>query len=274
MLFVPASKLGSNFMIMDNKSKCLAFLYHEAVDDPNNSGFQRKSALPYKHKVDEFRKNIDTIASNCRNITTIDALNSYDEVTLLTFDDGGKSSMLIAEYLEKYDFKGHFFVTTSLIGDKYFLREDEIVDLHKRGHIIGSHTHTHPNVFKSLTKEEMLFEWTKSRTILENLLKTKIKSCSIPGGDANVNSYASAKECGYEFIFDSVPTYKLRKTEGATIIGRICPKAGTSFSVIKSFCEFKGIKREYIIRKIKNLIKIILFPIYSKIHNSSRHGNG
>lgn len=50
-------KLGSNFFIIDNKSKCLAFLYHEAIEYTNDSGFQRKSASPFKHKVEEFRQN-------------------------------------------------------------------------------------------------------------------------------------------------------------------------------------------------------------------------
>jgi len=36
---------------MDNKSKCLAFLYHEAIEHPNDSGFQRKSTSPFKHKL-------------------------------------------------------------------------------------------------------------------------------------------------------------------------------------------------------------------------------
>jgi len=256
---------------MKNNSKYLTFLYHEATDNPSDSGFQRNSALPYKHKVEEFYSNIDIIEKNRKNIITVDKLNTHSNATLLTFDDGGKSALLIAEYLEKYNLKGHFFITTSLIGDKYFLGKDEIIDLHNRGHIIGSHSHSHPNVFKSLTYDKMVFEWSRSKSILEDLLNTKIKICSIPGGDSNSNSYLSAKECGYDFIFDSEPTLKPRNKDGITVLGRICPKAGTNLQQIEEFCKLKGIKKQFYIRKIKNIIKISLFPLYSRIHNARKH---
>jgi len=256
---------------MKNNSKYLTFLYHEATDNPSDSGFQRNSALPYKHKVEEFYSNIDIIEKNRKNIITVDKLNTHSNATLLTFDDGGKSALLIAEYLEKYNLKGHFFITTSLIGDKYFLGKDEIIDLHNRGHIIGSHSHSHPNVFKSLTYDKMVFEWSRSKSILEDLLNTKIKTCSIPGGDSNSNSYLSAKECGYDFIFDSEPTLKPRNKDGITVLGRICPKAGTNLQQIEEFCKLKGIKKQFYIRKIKNIIKISLFPLYSRIHNARKH---
>lgn len=256
---------------MKNNTRYLTFLYHEAVNDPNDSGFQRKSALTYKHTIQEFYKNIDIIVNNCKKIITINDLHLHTNATLLTFDDGGKSAMLIAAYLEKYNLRGQFFITTSLIGDEYFLSENEIINLYKRGHIIGSHSHSHPNVFKSLTYKQMILEWSKSKKILENILKTKIIACSIPGGDANRDSYISAQECGYEIIFDSEPTIKLRKIENIKIFGRICPKTGTDYKRIKDFCRFKGIKKQFYIRKIKNIIKIIVFPIYSKIHNARKH---
>lgn len=257
---------------MKNNSSYLTFLYHEAVNNPIDSGFQRDSALPYKHKIEEFYTNIDIIVKKRKNIITIDKLNSYDNATLLTFDDGGKSALFIAKYLEKYNLRGHFFITTSLIGDKYFLTKAEILDLHKRGHIIGSHSHSHPNVFKSLSYKMMKLEWSESKSILEDILKTKVNSCSIPGGDANTDSYLSAQESGYEIVFDSEPVIEIRKLKNLIILGRICPKAGTSFKQIEEFCELKGIKKQYYIRKLKKLIKVIFFPIYAKIHNNRKHG--
>ena len=62
---------------MKNNSKYLTFLYHEATDNPSDSGFQRNSALPYKHKVEEFYSNIDIIEKNRKNIITVDKLNTH-----------------------------------------------------------------------------------------------------------------------------------------------------------------------------------------------------
>lgn len=254
---------------MNNSTQVLTFLYHEVVDNPGDSGFQRKQALPYKHKVEEFTTNIDIIARNSDIITTINNLDVPEDkkVTMLTFDDGGKSAMFSADYLEKYNLRGHFFITTELIGDNYFLDKEQILELHKRGHIIGSHSHTHPNVFSSLDYSEMMEEWSKSKRILENLLNAPVNSCSIPGGDANKDAYRAAVECGYDFIFDSEPTTDLRKIDNTIIFGRICPKKGTSYKVIEKLSQFKGIRKQFFVREIKKAIKYILYPIYTKLYN-------
>ena len=260
---------------MYKKLQVLTFLYHEVVDSPTDSGFQRKSAIPYKHGVQEFKDNIDIIVKNSELITTIKQLetNTNNKATLVAFDDGGKSNITSASYLEKYNVKGHFFITTNLIGDPYFMNETQLVELHRQGHIIGSHSHTHPNVFKSLSYDEMVEEWSKSKNILENLLKCPIDSCSIPGGDANMDAYRSAIACGYKYIFDSEPTVKIRNMDGAYILGRFCPKRGTKYSEIEKLSNFRGIAKQKIIRELKKTAKIILYPIYSKIHNSRKHGD-
>ena len=256
---------------MQSKSRYLTFLYHEAVDNPNDSGFQRKGALPYKHGEKEFLNNIDIIVASEKKIITLKQLDSYNEAIMISFDDGGKSSMFIADYLEKHNICGHFFITTSLIGNKYFLNKEQIIDLHNRGHIIGSHSHTHPNVFKSLSYKEMLEEWIASKNILEDILDVEVTSCSVPGGDVNRDTYNSATECGYKYIFDSEPKVHLRKNGDSIIIGRICPNAGTNLEVIKNLANFKGITKQLFVRRFKTLIKTILFPIYSKVHNSHKH---
>ncbi len=257
----------------NGKNSFLTFLYHEVVDNPRDSGFQRESALPYKHKVSEFIENIEIIVKLRKDIITINEIEKHDSGTLLTFDDGGKSAMFIAECLEKYGVKGHFFITTSLIGDKYFLNESEIIDLHQRGHIIGSHSHTHPNVFRSLSYREMQDEWKQSRRILEEILNDSVKCCSIPGGDSNYNSYMAAYDNGFRYVFDSEPYLKTRDIGGARVFGRFYPKAGTSLKEITKLCELKGIKRARIKRRFKNIVKSIVFPVYSKIHNSRRHND-
>lgn len=255
------------------KSKLLTFLYHEAVDNLKDSGFQRQTAIPYKHGQNEFKNNIDIIVSSGKKIITLKEVDLYNEAIMISFDDGGKSSMFTADYLEKHNIRGHFFITTSLIGNKYFLNKEQIIDLHNRGHIIGSHSHSHPNVFKSLSYEEMLEEWSVSKNILEDILEVEITSCSVPGGDVNKDTYKSAIECGYKYIFDSEPKVHVRKIDNAIIIGRVCPKAGTDLDTIKKLANFKGVKKQFVIRRIKTLVKTILFPVYSKVHNSHKHEN-
>lgn len=244
-------------------SKIASFVYHDVTDDPTDSGFQRASALPYKHPKKEFLANLDIIKSANAPVITVNELDAVGEkAILLTFDDGGKSFMYIAEQLDKYNLKGHFFITTDLIGDRLFVNRQNIVELHKNGHIIGSHSHTHPNIFYRLSYEAMLEEWKISKSVLEGIISDKVVCCSIPGGDADGNSYISAAECGYSYLFDSEITMNLRYEKNITIIGRVCPKQGTDMKVVQDYVNFKGFTKARNIRGIKKIAKKILYPIY------------
>ena len=117
----------------------------------------------------------------------------------------------------------------------------------------------------------MVEEWSISKKILEDILKDEINSCSVPGGDVNKDTYKSAIDCGYKYIFDSEPKIYLRKNGDSIIIGRVCPKAGTNLGIVQKMTNFKGLKKQLFIRRFKTIVKTILFPVYSKIHNSQHH---
>jgi peptidoglycan/xylan/chitin deacetylase (PgdA/CDA1 family) len=244
------------------KKSFFTFLYHEVTDIYTDTGFQRKSNLPYKHGIDEFYKNIDIIVDNCDDIITLNDLAANSSGTLLTFDDGGKSAIRIADYLEQHSLRGHFFITTGMIGQKCFLDKNEIIDLYERGHIIGSHSHSHPNVFRALKYKEMIEEWSESKKILESILQTKIDSCSVPGGDANRATYKAANECGYKYVFNSEPDLRVLSYKNTLILGRFCPLSGTSMMEIESLCKHKNLWKYKLVRKFKSVVKIALSPVY------------
>lgn len=259
--------------MVKKNAELATLLYHEVISDNELSGFQRRSALPYKHSRKEFNDNLAIIFNSPYTVKLIHEIDLDDKIRhlLLTFDDGGSSAMYIADQLDIYGFKGHFFISTNMMNNPYFLNGSEIKELQKRGHTIGSHSHTHPNVFKSQSYREMMEEWTLSKNILENLLGIEIDTCSIPGGDDNHNTYESARETGFRYIFNSNPGYKVYDEKGLVIISRICPKRGTSYKKIRNYSHFRKIYREKLLRKIKNTAKDIIFPIYSRIHNGRRH---
>ena len=247
------------------KKDVVTFLYHEVSDDPNSTGFIRKSNLPYKHKSNEFIDNIEAIKN--AQIEPITIKNINDETDkhkiLLTFDDGGKSAMHIADILDKYKWKAHFLVTTSMIGNKTFLNKSDIQELFNRGHIIGSHSHTHPTPFYNLSLTDMKKEWIKSIDVLEQILGSRINCASIPGGDMNKKAIKSISECDIKYLFTSEPTNKTWIENEVVLFGRVCPKAGTKISKVKNFANNKGFIQELIKRKTKNLIKLFLGPLYS-----------
>jgi peptidoglycan/xylan/chitin deacetylase (PgdA/CDA1 family) len=122
-------------------TKIAALMYHDVEATPAESGFRAPSAAAYKLDLPAFRSHLEIIARGpVRPTTVFEALASPREKhVLLTFDDGGKSAIRIAGLLEERGWCGHFFITTAMIGESGFVTGDEIRELHRRGHVVGSH---------------------------------------------------------------------------------------------------------------------------------------
>src|SRR2546423_14599524 len=149
----------------------LTFLYHEVTDDPAAAGFQRASALPYKHSWAEFRANLDAIARAGRvPILLHRGVPTASTHLVLTFDDGGSSALPIADCLEQRGWRGHFLIQTGMIDRRCFVTRTNVRELHERGHVVGAHSHTHPDVFRALSPDAMLSEWTTSRHCLAQIV--------------------------------------------------------------------------------------------------------
>ena len=71
--------------------------------------------------------------------------------TILTFDDGGRSALdVVAPVLAEHGLRGEFFVATARLGTAGFLDRRGVEELAAAGHVIGSHSHTHPEVMPAL----------------------------------------------------------------------------------------------------------------------------
>src|SRR5205823_4852910 len=114
-------------------------------------------------------------------VTDVDFTRNGRHV-VLTFDDGGASAVYAAEQLARREWKGHFFIVTARIGERTFLKPVDIRALREMGHLVGTHSHTHPNIFRNLTPQAMLTEWRVSCAILESLLGEPCSAASVPGG--------------------------------------------------------------------------------------------
>lgn len=249
---------------MKEPTSVATFLYHDVSDTPSESGFQRKSALPYKLTRKVFASHLDRIADSGLTpelITQIDFQKPGKHV-VLTFDDGGKGALHAAEELNRRGWRGHFFVTTGLLGSKTFLDASTARYLHSCGHMIGSHSHTHPDVFNSLSFEQMIFEWRESCDLLSELLATRCLTGSVPGGDVSRRVFQSANAVGMQFLFTSDPFVRSKREGNCRIIGRVCPKTGRPLADIQNLAEFRGWNKELAQHRVKTTLKTVLFPLY------------
>jgi peptidoglycan/xylan/chitin deacetylase (PgdA/CDA1 family) len=216
-----------------------SLMYHDVVVEAElgASGFTRPTARAYKVGLDRFREQLDAVAAACAGppaVVTELPRPAHPAKTpfMLTFDDGGVSAhTLVGPELERLGWRGHFFVTTSLIGERSFLDAGQIRDLHERGHVIGSHSHTHPTRMAGCGREQLHDEWARSAAVLEALLGTPITTASVPGGHYAEHVAEEAASAGVEALFTSEPTSRSHVVDGCLVLGRYTIAAGTPATV-------------------------------------------
>ena len=198
--------------------KNLVLLYHDVVDKAqfDSSGFPGGDAAVYKLDLRKFRQHLDAIAKANPNVT-------------LTFDDGGVSARTyIADELEKRGWRGYFFIATNWIGRTGFLQADHIRELRDRGHIIGSHSCSHPTRMSRYTLGDIIHEWSRSCGILTEILGEPVRTASVPGGYYSEKVARAAALAGLETLYTSEPTADDDLVEGCVIKGRFMVQRHTS----------------------------------------------
>lgn len=237
--------------------------YHDVTDLPAESGFQRNGAMPYKLGSDQFARHLDRIAGLTAPalVTDIDLIRQGRHL-LLTFDDGGKSALRVSEELCRRGWRGHFFITTGLIGQRTFLDAGEIRHLRSCGHVVGSHSHTHPDIYRELDWEQMVVEWRRSCDVLAQLLGEPCVTAAVPGGEISKAVLRSAASAGLRYLFTSEPWLKPRIVGGCWVLGRFCPKSSTTSDEIAELADFRGWTAKLLLRRIKGMASKSVPPLY------------
>lgn len=216
----------------------IAIMYHDVVERGREdaSGFPGVGAARYKLTPAEFLEHVDAIAPVLRGhpITVADLLAGSPDTAsrlLWTFDDGGDSAHTpVADILERHGWRGHFFVTTGRIDTPGFLSTEQIRALHGRGHVIGSHSCTHPQRMSFCGRDELLREWKLSCEVLSGIVGEPVTVASVPGGYYSRTVAETAAEAGIKVLFNSEPTISPRTVHGCLVLGRYTIYRGTPAS--------------------------------------------
>jgi len=140
--------------------------------------------------------------------------------------------MIAAGILERHGFAGHFFITMNYIGTRGFLGEGELRELRARGHLIGSHSCSHPLRIGHCSWPQLLDEWTRSRSILTDILGEDVQVASVPGGDFAPQVAEAAARVGCTRLFTSEPTREARHAFGLTLQGRFTIQRWTTADTV------------------------------------------
>ena len=242
------------------------FGYHEVTDNPSASGFQRPGARPYTLTPRAFAEHLAQIAASAvrpTRVTDIDFTRA-GRFLVLTFDDGGKSALYAADELCRRGWTGHFFLVSSLIGQRTFVAVSDVRYLASCGHVVGTHSHTHPDIFPDLTPERMLEEWRTSSDAIGQILGAPCLTASVPGGDISPEVLASATRAGIRYLFTSEPWLSPRALDGCWVLGRFSPRVGTSPARIRQLARFQGWTSALVVRRLKGLARAGLPLLYRR----------
>jgi peptidoglycan/xylan/chitin deacetylase (PgdA/CDA1 family) len=211
-------------------TRAFVLQYHDVLAQRGGpSGFQTATARGYHLSEHSFRRHLDAIAGARPEGPSI--FREAADVCVpgapfaLTFDDGGVSAALIADILEERDWRGCFFVATRFIGEAGFLGAQAIADLARRGHIIGSHSHSHPVMMGRLDPCLLQEEWATSVAILEDITGQAVTVASVPGGAISRPVGQEAASVGIKLLFTSEPSGRGSARHGYLLHGRYALRA-------------------------------------------------
>jgi peptidoglycan/xylan/chitin deacetylase (PgdA/CDA1 family) len=236
----------------------IALTYHDIAEPTQRElvGLPGPRAARYKLGPEQFEAHLDAIAAAAQPVGLIQPGAPLPSLGL-TFDDGGASALAAADILERRGWAGHFFVISSRIGTPGFLTAEEIRDLSRRGHAVGSHSHTHPTYMGKLSRREIEDEWTRSRAILTDVLGASPALASVPGGFLSNDVIIGAAAAGYRVLLTSEPVIRAIHAHGLLCIGRFTIWARTPAERVGAYAraERRALARTRLEWNLKKLAK-------------------
>jgi peptidoglycan/xylan/chitin deacetylase (PgdA/CDA1 family) len=222
--------IGGCGCVMSGGTRAFVLQYHDVLArGAGSSGFQAATARGYKLSEPAFRRHLEAIAAARPDGPAV--FRDQADVCVpgrpfaLTFDDGGVSAGLVADILEERDWRGCFFVATRFIGEHGFLDAPAIAELARRGHVIGSHSHTHPSMMGRLDPRVLREEWAMSAAILEDITGRAVTTASVPGGANSRAVEQAAASAGLGLLFTSEPNGRGFARGGCLVHGRYALRA-------------------------------------------------
>lgn len=246
---------------MADKRVC-TLMYHDVYDVSNKeSGFNIDSNYPYKIKKETFEEQIKALSEY---IETHDVSKEYIR---LSFDDGGVSFYnIIIPILEKYGFKGYFFIATSFIGQEGFLTERMIKDMYSRGHLIGGHSHTHRQRMHTLPYKELEQDWKECVDSLSRITGSQIEIVSLPNGFESRSIFKVLQTLGIKEVYTSEPFEKVKRKDQINIYGRYGVRESMTIDNVIAIAFNNKTKNKLRIKKgVLNILKKIMGNSYISI---------
>lgn len=141
-----------------------------------------------------------------------------DKKIAISFDAayGDEYTIEILDTLDKYKVKTTFFLV------KFWVKNfpNRVEEIHKRGHEIGNHSATHPNM-SQLTPKQIAEELNSTGDEITKITKEKPVLFRPPFGDYNDTLIREAKENGYYTIQWDVDSIDWKELGTQSVVDRV-----------------------------------------------------
>ena len=188
------------------KPKVPILCYHQIRNWLSTDG---KMGKDYIVPLEAFRLQMKMLADSGYHTILPDELHNYlvyghtlpSKPIMLTFDDTKLDQYTSAlPEMNKYGFKGVFFIMTVSLGKPNYMSKAQVKDLSDAGHVIGSHTYDHQNV-KKYKDEDWETQLEKPSKTLQEITQKEVKYFAYPFGLWNRAAIAELQKRGFTAAF-------------------------------------------------------------------------
>lgn len=152
----------------------------------------------------------------------------------MSYDDGSVHDRRLVEIFNRYGIRGSFFLNSGRLGRDGIVSGAEVPSLY-RGHEVGAHTVSHPNM-PALSRERILWELAEDRRALEDLVEYPVRGVAYPGGLYNELVLEALPVLGFDYARTNLSTFKFAIPE-SFYEWKFCCRHGASLEWGKKFLE-------------------------------------
>jgi peptidoglycan/xylan/chitin deacetylase (PgdA/CDA1 family) len=176
----------------------------------------------YEVTTAQFKAQMKALADSGYKTILPDQLYDYlvygtalpEKPVMLTYDDTDEEQFSIAKpEMDKYGFKGVYFLMTISIGRPRYMTKEQIKQLADEGHAMASHTWDHhrvdryqlENTIEERGKKKVVNDWdqqlTKTKETIENISGQTIQDFAYPFGIWSSAGIPEIRKRGYRMAF-------------------------------------------------------------------------
>jgi peptidoglycan/xylan/chitin deacetylase (PgdA/CDA1 family) len=176
----------------------------------------------YEVSTDNFKQQMKALADSGYQTILPDQYYNYlvygaelpAKPVMITYDDTDEEQFSIAKFeMDKYKFKGVYYIMTISIGRPRYMTKEQIKQLADEGHVIGSHTWRHDRVDrlkdlntieyrgKQIQVNEWDFQLTNTKKQLEEITGKPVEYFAFPFGIWSKQALPKIEERGYKMAF-------------------------------------------------------------------------